>query len=166
MKDFALYMNGNYRDVLDEALAVQQELPEQVLYLQPYKSERIVELTEGPPSLDDPVLLLASTTDDLNTVQYAAEVIHWRDKRELTSEQQELLDQLIKVLQPKETGLYDQVRGTECVNLISVRNLRRISKPFSVTELVNANRGGKLKERTRAGGWVYVRLDSVPPGVI
>ena len=155
-------MNGNYRDVLDEALAVQQELPEQVLYLQPYKSERIVELAEDPPSSDDPVLLLASTTDDLNTVQYAAEVIHWRDKRELPSEQKELLDQLIRVLQPKETGLYPQINGIECVNLISIRNLRRIPNPFPVTELVNANRDGKLRERTRAGGWVYVRLDSVP----
>ena len=164
IRDFALYINGIYRSVLDEALAVQEEVPEQVVYLQPHKSHRIKELAEHPPTPDNPVQLLASTTDELNSVQYAGEIIGWRDKREVSGRKREYLDKLIKAMQPWETGLYAEANGIECVNLLSVRNLRRLSEPFPVSELVNARRDGELGERTQAGGWVYVRPDSVPQG--
>lgn len=164
MSDFAVYINGIFDSVLEESLDVQRELPEEVLYLQPHKSQRMVKLAENPPSPDDPVRLLASTTDDLNTVQYAAEIIKWRNKSNLNDRQKELLDRVIKALQPNETGLYLEAKGSKCVNLLSIRNLRYLSNPFSVNKLTNVRDNTQLSDRTQAGGWVYVRT-SVPKGV-
>ena len=166
MIDTDIYINGIFRSVLEEALAVQRELPEQVVYLQPHKSHRIVELAEEPPTPSNPTSLLASTTEDLNSVQYSAEIVGWRDKRELSEEQRTLLDRLIKVIQPEETGLYSQAGGTEAVNLLIVRNLQPLADTFPVSELVNARHDEKLSERTQAGGWVYVRPDSIPEGAL
>lgn len=162
MSDTAIYINGIFRSVLEDALAVQRELPEQVVYLQPHKSHRMVELAEEPPSPSNPTSLLASTTDDLNSVQYSAEIVGWRDKRQLSEEQRTLLDRLIKAIQPEEPGLYSQAGGTECVNLLIVQNLRPLDDTFPVSELINARHDEELSERTQAGGWVYIRPGSIP----
>lgn len=166
MSDTAIYINGIFRSVLEEALAVQRELPEQVVYLQPHKSQRMIELAEGPPTPSNPTLLLASTTDELNSVQYSAQIVGWRDKRELNEEQRALLDRLIKAIQPEETGLYSQTDGTEAVNLLIVRNLKQLANSFPVTELVNDRHDEELSERTQAGGWVYIRPDSIPESAL
>ena len=168
MNDFAVYLNGIFRAVLDDIAGVQKELPEMTLYLQPYKSHRMKELAENPPSPDAPVLLLASTTEDLNTVQYAADIVYWRDKRKLTERQRSVVDALIRGHQPTEwdTGLYAEANGSEAVNLLSVRNVRRLDSPFSVTDLVNVGDGSNLGERTTAGSWVYVLPNSVPQGAV
>lgn len=160
-----LYIIGIFRSVLEEALSVQKELPEQILYLQPHKSHRIKKLAEKPPTPETPVTLLASTTDDLNTVQYTAEVVAWRDKRKLESRKKELLDDLIKTLQPEETGLYLKANGSECVNLLSIRNLRKLPEPFPIKEMVNARDGSTPGERTQPGGWMYIQPSSVPDRV-
>jgi len=130
MSDTAIYINGIFRSVLEEALAVQRELPEQVVYLQPHKSHRMVELAEEPPTPSNSTPLLASTTDDLNSVQYSGEIVRWRDKRELSEEQRTRLNRLIKAIQPEETGLYPQAGGTEAVNLLSIRNLTQLDDSF------------------------------------
>jgi hypothetical protein len=83
MKTEALFLNGVYEAVLQEILAVQAELPEQIMFLQPYKGEAIAKLRDNPPSVDDPMLLLMSLTGDLPTVHYRAEIVGWDDKRHL-----------------------------------------------------------------------------------
>src|SRR3954453_23746534 len=81
MKSDALSLNGVYQSVLHEILAVQAVLPEQIMFLQPYKSTAIARLRDDPPSVHDPMQLLLSLTNDLPTVRYAAEIVGWDDKR-------------------------------------------------------------------------------------
>ena len=70
-------------EVHKEILEIQKYLPEQILYLQPYSSNRVVELAERPPSTEEPVRLFISTTEDLPTVRYVCEIVGWEDKRTL-----------------------------------------------------------------------------------
>jgi hypothetical protein len=160
MRDEALFLNGVYEDVLADILEIQAYLPEQILYLQPHSGERIARLAEDPPSVADPVRLLCSITDDLARVHYVGEIVGWDDKRELASDWLKLrvLNRVIYVFQPTEDGVYMQTRpdGPDCVNLLYVRRLRKLSVPFSVDQLTNVNTGDPLSaNRTRSGGWVY-----------
>jgi hypothetical protein len=163
MRSTALFLNGVYDNVLQDILGIQAHLPEQILYLQPYSGGRIKDLADDPPSIEDPVRLFASITDDLAVVHYTAEIVGWDDKRELGEAKLEVLERVIYPLQPTESGVYGKTESGdwECVNLLYVRRLRQLSKPFSVAELVNARSGGPLStNRSQAGGWVYV----VDPG--
>ena len=158
MRDYALFLNGIYRTVLEEILKVQSHLPEQILYLQPYKWARIVRLAEKPPTTGDPVRLFASTTDDLVTVHYTAEIVGWDHKRLLKAPKLDALNRVIGCLQPDEEGIYFEAHGTPCINLLHVRRLKRLAPPFSVAELININKDQPLSTaRTTSGGWQYVR---------
>jgi hypothetical protein len=160
MRDIALFLNGVYDNVLQDILKVQEHLPEQILYLQPYSGGRIKYLAENPPSVEDPVRLLTSITDDLPTVHYFAEIVGWDDKRELGRAKREALVRIISPLQPTESGVYGETEAGDwdCVNLLYVRRLRKLAKPFSVGLLTSVNTGQPVSTgRTRAGGWVYVR---------
>jgi len=159
MRDVALFLNGVYEDVLKGILAVQAHLPEHIMYLQPYSGERIVRLAENTPTVDDPVRLFVSVTDDLTTVRYVGEIVGWDDKRKLKGAKRRILNRLIYLLQPTEDGVYRRGRagGPECVNLLYIRRLHKLSMPFSVDQLINANTGEPLSTgRTQSGGWVYI----------
>ena len=159
MRDVALFLNGVFETVLQEILEIQSHLPEQILYLQPYSSNRIVELAEHPPSTEEPVRLLISTTDDLPTVRYVCEIVGWEDKRDLTGWKLNAINRVLFALQPNEGGIYGlrEPDKPDMVNLLCVRRLERLPKPFSVAELTNARLGGPLStNRSQAGGWVYV----------
>lgn len=159
-----LFLNGVYEAVLKEILKVQQVLPEQIMFLQPYKNEAIAQLRDNPPSVDAPMRLLMSLTTDLPTIHYMAEIVGWDDKRTLSGDRQRVLNRLVYTLQPDEGGLYDAsgaVTG-ESVNLIHVRRARRIRTPFSVSQLVNVTDGQRLSDkRTTSGGWVYVSQEGL-----
>lgn len=158
-----LFINGVFENVLQEILAVQSQLPEQIMFLQPYSGSRIVELAETPPSLNDPVPLFVSPSHDLSNIHFAGEIVGWDDKRSLNEAKKRVLNRLIFTLQPGEDGLYLQAQGIECVNLLHVRRLKRLAKPFSVGGLTNARDGTQLSpNRSRSGGWVYV----VPPALV
>jgi hypothetical protein len=164
MKPEALFLNGVYESVLDEVVQVQGALPEQIMFLQPYRNEAIAKLRDDPPSVDDPMLLLISVTTDLPTVHYVAEIVGWDDKRSLPERKRRVLNRLICTLQPNEGGLYDASRteSGESVNLLHVRRVRRLSKPFAVSQLVNAGDGQPVSDRrTTAGGWVYVKTENL-----
>jgi 5-methylcytosine-specific restriction protein A len=157
MRKEALFINGVYDSVLQEILDVQAFLPEQILYLQPYSSQRIVRLAENPPTVEDPVRLFASVTDDLATVHYTGEIAGWDDKRTLGDAKLEVLNRVISHLQPGEGEVYVEVGGKKCVNLLYVRRLRKLSRPFPVDQLINVNAGWALStKRATSGGWVYV----------
>ena len=159
MKGDALFLNGVYKSVLDEILAVQAVLPEQIMFLQPYKSVAIVRLRDDPPSVDDPMQLLISPTTDLAQVKYTAEIIGWDDKRQLRgTPRHRVLTRLICTLQPNEDGLYNlsQAEDGESVNLLHIRRLREVPM-FSVSRLMKADGGPMSDQRTTSGGWTYVQ---------
>jgi len=59
----SIFINGVYAGVLNDICKVQGFVPEQILYLQPFAGQRIVELSDNPPSTDSPVRLFLSLTD-------------------------------------------------------------------------------------------------------
>ena len=157
-----IFINGVFSTVVEEILAVQKYVPEQVLYLQPYAGDRIVELYKNPPSVDRPVRLFLSLTDDLPTVRYTCEIVGWDDKRELVGRKREIIQAVIEKLQPEEEEVYAERRGVECVNLLHVWRMKEISRPFSVAELINIRHGQPVSDnRSTAGGWVYVQYPSM-----
>src|SRR5690606_9980896 len=130
-------LNGVYESVLQEILQIQEHLPEHIMFLQPYKAQPIRKLKKSPPRVDDPMRLLVSTTDNLQTVSYAAEIVGWDDKTQLSSERKTVLERLVNALQSDEGGIYDNAKGEgQSINLLHVWRLRRVNRPFSVTQLV------------------------------
>jgi hypothetical protein len=159
MRDEAIFLNGVYRLVLEEILLTQQELPEQILFLQPYAAQPIRHLQDNPPSIDDPVRLYISTTDPLGEVEFQAEVVGIDDKRQLSRSRRKAISRIIWALQPNEEGLYPEVKGKPCVNLLHVRRLQRLEAPIPVTRLVKTiDNKPIVGERATAGGWSYVRV--------
>jgi hypothetical protein len=160
LRNEAIFINGVYEGVLEEILNIQAELPWHVMYLQPHSSSPIVHLRDDLPSPEDPVHLYLSITTDLPTVKYVAEVVGWDDKTEIPPEKSNVINRVIWTLQPSETGLYDAsaVKGKASVNLLYVWRMRKLARPFSVSRLVKTSNDEAVSpERTRAGGWVYVR---------
>jgi hypothetical protein len=85
------------------------------------------------------------------------EIVGWDDKRELRGHKLRTLNRVIYFFQWTEDGVYKEVNGTECVNLLYVRRLQKLSKPFSVAELTVTSTGEPHStNRTTAGGWSYV----------
>jgi len=159
MRKEAIFLNGVYENVLKNILEIQEHLPEQILYLQPYSSERIVHLAENPPSVDDPVRLMISVTDDLSHVKYICEIVGWDDKRQLDGKKFDVLCRIIYGLQWPEEGVYKKPPNSdkECVNLLYVRRLIKLAKPIYVRELFNSTTNEALSpNRTTAGGWIYI----------
>jgi hypothetical protein len=159
MRDEALFLNGVYEDVLEDIRKVQTHLPEQILYLQPYSSSRIGRLAANRPSVDDPVRLFCSITTDLARVHFAGEIVGWDNKREIGWPKLRVLNRVIYVFQPTEDGVYmtSGPDAIECVNLLYVRRLRRLSAPFSVNQLVKTSDSQPVSTaRTTSGGWAYV----------
>ncbi|MBW2005456.1 MAG: HNH endonuclease [Deltaproteobacteria bacterium] len=153
----ALFLNGVYRSVLDEILAAQKTSPASVYYLQPYSSEKIKLLSKSELTKDNPMSLYISTTDSLGMISYSADVIGWEDKREIPSNRLQALNQHIQKWQPGEEEIYMTAPGgRECVNLISIVNLRQFTNPISVGNLIKASDKSPLKVRTQAGRWSYV----------
>ncbi len=161
----ALFINGVYESVLEEICRTQSVLPDQILFLQPYSSRPIVDLQIFPPTVNDPMRLFLSTTTDLPTVRYVAEIVGWDDKRTLTPEKRALIEQIIRLLQPGERELYDAsaAPGGVSLNLLHVRRLKKLHEPFSVERLVKVRDGGRLSpNRSMSGGWSYVQPDPAP----
>jgi 5-methylcytosine-specific restriction protein A len=159
----ALFINGIYDTVLTEILAAQAAQGGGESFLQPYRRDVISMFRENPPSPNSPVPLYVSTTENLTKICYTAEIIKWEDKRELSESRRQIVMHYLETYQAKECDLF---RGTElgdgkAVNLITIRNLRRLSIWPPTSLLIKKSNGLPLKERNRAGGWseVYERGD-------
>ena len=164
MRPNGIFINGVYEEVLQEILQIQAELPEQILFLQPYSSRVMVELRDNPPAVDSPLHLYLSITTDLPTVRYKAEIVGWEDKRQIPRPKWKVLERLLWTLQPHEGGLYDMSQAVDgqSANLLYVRRLQRLEQPFSVNQLEKYFGGGPVSaNRTTAGGWTY--LTGSPP---
>ena len=152
----ALYINGVYDDVLDEIMKSQEGNPGKVFYLQPYSESSIKQLKKEPPEHNSPLPLYISITAQLNQICYSADIIGWEDKNEISEERLAILNEHIKLFQPKEEEIYFKARGKKCVNLISIRNLKKLTNQLSTSNLIKESNGEPLKPRTRSGGWSYV----------
>src|SRR5262249_16280782 len=149
--------------VLGEILQTQSVLPEQILFLQPHGPRAILDLQHSHLSVDDPMRLFLSTTDDLNHVSYQAEIVGWDNKNTLPPERSAIIERILKALEPKEGGLYDlsKAPGGRSLNLIHVRRVARLERRFPVQRLLKVY-GGNLQPRTQAGGWAYVWCEPAP----
>ena len=152
----ALYLNGVFEDVLEEIMKSQNKHPEKIFYLQPYSESTIKQLKKEPPSPNTPLPVYISTTAQLNQICYLADIVGWEDKREIPPERKSELDEHIRQFQPKEGEIYSEAKGKKCVNLISVKNLKKLTNQLSTSNLVKENNDEPLKPRTRSGNWSYV----------
>jgi hypothetical protein len=160
MKSESLFINGVFESVLEEILKVQRYLPEHIMFLQPYRTDPITHLRDDPPTVEDPMRLFLSVTDNLPIVSYSAEIVDWEDKTKLTESKRNAINRLLWTLQPNEGGLYNEsrVEGKESLNLLYVRRLTKLNNPFSVSELIKTSNGQPLStERTMSGGFSYVQ---------
>jgi hypothetical protein len=160
MRSEVLFINGVFKGVLEDILAVQSELPDAILFLQPYSSSAMTRLRDDPPTTEAPMRVYLSTTTALSTVRYEGEIVGWDDKRKLSPGKRRVLSRLIYCLQPTEGGVYDASRSPDgqSVNLLHIRRLRRVKTPFRVDRLIKISDGKPVSaSRTTAGGWSYVR---------
>ena len=102
----ALFLNGVCEKVFKEILSVQTRRPQQVMFLQPYSPTVITMLRDTSLSPESPIQVFFSTTDDLQTISYRAEIVGWDDKRSLSPERQAEINRQIAELQPGEGQLY------------------------------------------------------------
>ncbi|MDV6374756.1 hypothetical protein [Deinococcus arenicola] len=155
----AFFINGVYEEVLKDIADVQQDAPNQTLYLQPFSKSLIAQFRDSPPTQELPVRILASTTDNLSQISYAGDVVGWKDKRELSQEEMAEIDKIISVYQPTE-GIYESNPKTPPgVNLMLVLRMRKLDNPHNVGDLIKISDGQPLSDhRTRAGGWSYVNI--------
>lgn len=156
MRSEALYINGIFREVLDDIAEVHKTRPELQLYLQPYAESPMTHLRDAPPDKSDPARLYASTTDDLQHVSYTADIIRWEDKTTIPDRRRERILKRIADYQPTEDGLYNVPEDGISRNLLCVLRMRRLDKPFSVTKLIKTIDNEPLGVRSTAGGWAYV----------
>lgn len=152
----SIFLNGVYESVLEEILEAQKDHPDKTFYLQPYSSRKVRQLVEHPPTKDNPTPLYISTTTKLDKICYKAEIVGWDNKQELSSKQLEILNQHIEKFQSNEEEIYLTTGGTECINLISIVNLQKLTNQFSVKNLIKLNNEEPLQPRTQPGNWAYV----------
>lgn len=154
----ALYINGIYDTVLSEILAAQESRGGGSSFLQPYKSQIIAMLKRGAPSAKNPIRLYTSTTENLDNICYTAEIIRWEDKRTLSPPRKKEINEHLRQLQPNETALFEgaQEEGSEGVNLLTIRNLKKLGTLYATSILKKTSDGLSLKKRSRSGGWSEV----------
>jgi len=168
----AFFENGVYESVLEEIIEAQKQDKNIICYIQPYSTGTIQFLKNICPSKNNPIVFYISTTSNLSLVSYTAEIIGWEDKRELLAtdtDRVKKLNEHIQKYQQGETDIYkypDETQTKECANLISIRNLRKLSIPFSVSMLTKVSDNIPLAStRSQAGGWseVYQLADIENP---
>ena len=151
MRKMALFMSGNYESNLQKIADVQAEQPEQILFIQPHGSRRIAYLRDNPPTVDDPVTMYCSISTDLNMVHFAAEVVGWDDKEKLSPQKREMIEKVVRTLQPGEGGVFEGA-----CNLLHVRRLARVESPFDMAKLVKISDNKPLAPHGWQGGFAYV----------
>jgi len=157
----ALFLNGVFEEVLEEILLAQEKNKNLTCYIQPYSDGRIKMLAEDIPSEQAPIRFYISLTTSFNTVSYTANITGWDDKRELVKDKVRLdkINTDIKKYQPTAVEVYefsDEERTKPCVNLIHIKDLKRIKNPFSVNNLIKTSNNKQYSLRTQSGGWSRV----------
>ncbi len=164
----AFYINGVFESVLEEIRLSQVERPQEHHFLQPYYYLPYTRLRDSPPTIEAPVTLYASITSDLHHVLYTAEIVDWEDKTAISPQRKDEVDSRIKATQPNEGGFNEGGRtpaDRPSVNLLTVRNLQKLDRIFSVTELIKDSDGTPVRPRVQPGGFSYVHRRVVVPFV-
>lgn len=156
MRNEALYLNGIFREVLDDIARIHENRPDLQLYLQPYTESPITHLRDNPPEKLDPVRLYASTSDDLRHVSFVADVIRWEDKTVMAPERRARVEKRLSDYQPTEDGLFNVPEDGVSRNLLCVLRMVRLDKPFPVVNLIKTDNNEPLGMRATPGGWAYV----------
>lgn len=167
----AFFGNGIFIEILDEIIEAQKVDLNITSYIQPYKPTVFKFLKETNPSQIHPILFYISTTKDLNRIEYIADIVGWEDKRELFTSNRDRLNELnqhVDLYQKSTGGIYrysDTEKKSECVNLISIKNLRKLNIPFPSSRLIKVSNGIPYQHRTQSGGWseVYQLSDIEAP---
>lgn len=152
----ALYLNGVYQSVLKEILTAQEEQLALICYLQPYKSHQIKYLAEANPTINNPIQLYISTSDNLEQVSYRAKIVGWQDKQMIPDHELEKLNEHIHRFQPGEGEIYETQNGTLCKNLLAIQFLERLPCPFPISKLIKTSDIKPYKTRSQSGGWAPV----------
>jgi len=165
----ALFSNGVFVDVLEEILTAQNNDKDLVCYLQPYSGRIIKFLEKNDFNKNSSVTFYLSTTTNLNQICYTADIIGWDNKKNLINEKEKLekYNRQIAQNQPIQQRVYfysDEKQTKECVNIIAVKNLRKLSIPFQTGNLIKISDNIPLKPRTQAGGWSVVQ--KLPIGLL
>lgn len=157
--NLSLFINGAYESVLKAILEIQNNSEKQELYIQPYSKRLIAELKKNPPSVESPIKLYLSTSDNLNIINYEGLIINWEDKRYISDERRKVVREHIEKWQPYETGY--KLTGEDGYNLLTIKNLNKVEWPFHVSSLIKTSNKEPCQERTQAGSWSYVTKSKV-----
>ncbi len=154
----ALFINGIYDGVCAEVLAAQEIQGAGESFLQPYKGQVISMLKAQQPTPEGPIRLYISTTRNLSHICYTAKIIRWEDKRELPEWRRQQVNKHLVRFQPGEVKLFRGIEevGEKAVNLLTIRELKRLDTLYSTSLLRKVSDGLSLKKRTRSGGWSEV----------
>ena len=100
---------------------------------------------------------------------HTTNIVGWDNKRNLINEKEKLAkyNKQIGAKQPIQQQVYfysDDNQTKECVNIIAVENLRKLSIPFQTGNLIKISDSTPLKPRTQSGGWSEVQ--EVPSGLL
>ena len=154
----ALFINGIYEAVLNEVIEAQDARGGGVSYLQPYKGQVISMLKKLQPSPNYPIRLYVSTTDNLSQICYTGLIVGWEDKREISQSRRSIVRKELEEFQPGEVNLFTAVEGVgeKAVNLLTIRDLRRLDSSHMTAILRKVSDDLPLKKRTRSGGWSEV----------
>jgi|APLak6261659120_1056016.scaffolds.fasta_scaffold00896_2 5-methylcytosine-specific restriction enzyme A len=158
----ALFINGVYESVLEEILKAQSKKKDLICYLQPYSSGNIKHLKENDFNKNSSITFYLSITSSLNQVCYIAEIVGWYNKKALLNDKEKLaeIQNQISIHQPIQQNVYfysDDEKTKECVNLILVKNLKKLITPFPTGILIKESDNKPLKPRTQAGGCSVVQ---------
>jgi len=154
--DYALYINGIYDRCLREIIIAQKNNSDLICYLQPYSSSTITRLKSDKPSLESPITIYFSVSDDLSTVRYVGNIVGWEDKQKLSPTRSLFLAEHMNEFQPEENGIYLEHSGKPCKNLISVINVTKLEAPIPLSNFIKTKDGTPLKPRAQPGNWSYV----------
>lgn len=157
--DKAFFLNGVFESVLTEIIEMKNSADIGLAYLQPYATGSAKLLEQKSPSPLDPIIGYFSTTKRLTEITYSAEIIGWEDKRQLTDIRKKEVNSFLIKNQPGEDGLYLlNKEGKEYVNLIKIRNLKKLKRAIPVTHLTKVSNKKPHGIRSQAGGWSTVYL--------
>jgi len=159
----ALFLNGVFEEVLEEIKEAQNNNHNLICFLQPYSGKIIKLLEQNNFEANTSIPFYISTTTNLNTIIYTAKIVGWENKREIVNQKEKLAlyDVQIKRTQPIQESIYffsDREETKECVNLIFVKNLKKLDIPFSTSNLTKISDNTPLLPRSRSGNWSYVEI--------
>jgi len=163
----ALFLNGVFEEVLEEILEAQASDENLYHFLQPYSGQVIKLLEKYDFETELAIPFYISTTTNLNSIVYVAEIIGWENKKNIGEQKLSKYNEQIAKSQPIQERVYfysDKEEKRECINLIFIKSLVKLTNNIPTSILVKTSDELPLRTRTRAGGWSVV--ESISPKLL